>query len=119
KQELRGLGFDFWRLDHSDSYSGPSAASFDDHQHPRRELSVERATESRTGASPTTGANGVQLLGLGLRYAQNAPKECAGLHCVRGQGGSFIGFRGGEFSTGEMGNFHPALTGGHSSANDG
>jgi hypothetical protein len=26
---------------------------------------------------------------------------------------SFIGFRGGEFSTGEMGNFHPALT--HSS----
>jgi hypothetical protein len=26
------------------------------------------------------------------------------------QGGSFIGFRGGEFSTGEMGDFHPALT---------
>ena len=24
--------------------------------------------------------------------------------------GSFIGFGGGEFSTGEMGNFHPALT---------
>jgi hypothetical protein len=27
------------------------------------------------------------FLGLGLRYAQNAPKDCAGLHSVRGQAG--------------------------------
>ena len=32
------------------------------------------------------------------------------LRAVRGQGGSFIGFRGGEFSAGQLGNFHPALT---------
>ena len=46
-------------------------------------------------------ASGVQLLGLGLRSAQNAPKDGAGLHCVRGQGGSVIGFR----------NFRPAKWG--------
>jgi hypothetical protein len=39
-----------------------------------------------------------------------ATADGAGLHCVRGQGGSFIGFKGREFSTGEMRNFHPAFT---------
>lgn len=53
-------------------------------------------------------AGGLPL--LGLRCAQNAPKDGAELHCVRGQGGSHMTFRGGEFSTGEMGNFNPALT---------
>jgi DNA replication protein DnaC len=100
EQELRRLGLDLWRLDHSDGDSGPPAASLDDDEHPRRELSAERAPQGRTGASPRTGASGVQLLGLGLRCAQNAPKDGAGLHCVRGQGGRFIGFRGGEFSSG-------------------
>jgi hypothetical protein len=41
---------------------------------------------------------------------KNAPQNGAGLHSVCGQGGIFLGFRGGEFSTGEMGNFQSALT---------
>jgi len=44
EQELRRLGIDLWRLDHSHSDSVPAAASLDDDQHPRRELSVERAS---------------------------------------------------------------------------
>ena len=47
-------------------------------------------------------------VGLGLRYAQNAPKGGAGLHSVRGQGSPIMRFRGwgifnrykGEFSAG-------------------
>jgi hypothetical protein len=62
----------------------------------------------RAGLVPAR--DGFQLLGLGLRCAQNAPKDGAGLHCVQGQGGSFTRCLGGEFPTGEMGNFHPALT---------
>jgi hypothetical protein len=34
----------------------------------------------------------------------------AGLHSVCGQGGIFLEFRGGEFSTGDMGNSQSALT---------
>src|SRR5437870_5315419 len=51
-----------------------------------------------------------KVLGLGLRFAQNAPKDGAGLRSVRGQGSAFLRFRGGEFSTGTMGNFQPVLT---------
>ena len=50
------------------------------------------------------------FLGLGLGCAQNASKDGAGLHTVRGQGGPFMRFRGGEFSTGTMRNFQPELT---------
>jgi hypothetical protein len=56
------------------------------------------------------GASRVQLLGFGPRCAQNAPKDGARLHSVRAQGGPFIKFRGGEFSTGTMRNFQPELT---------
>jgi hypothetical protein len=95
------LGFDFRRPDHRDRHSGSAAASLDDHQHPRGELSVERPPQGRTGPASRTGAGrGFSLLGLGLCYAQNAPKGGAGLHCVRGQGGPFMNFRGGEFSSG-------------------
>jgi hypothetical protein len=41
EQELRRLGFDFRRPDHRDRHSGSAAASLDDHQHPRGELSVK------------------------------------------------------------------------------
>src|SRR5205807_9036578 len=58
----------------------------------------------------TGGGGGPNFLGLGLRFAQNAPKDGAGLRSVRGQGSAFLRFRGGEFSTGTMGNFQPVLT---------
>ena len=65
-----------------------------------------------TGPAPRTGRGGGRgsFLGLGLRYAQNAPKGGAGLHSVRGQGSPIMRFRGGEFSTGTTGNFQPELT---------
>lgn len=46
----------------------------------------------------------------GLRSAQNAPKSGAGLRSGRGHGKQFMRSWVGEFSTGEMGNFQPALT---------
>src|SRR5262249_47284999 len=81
-----------------------------------------------SGATARTGRGGGRssFLGLGLRYAQNAPKNGAGLHSIRGQGGPFMKLRGGEFSTGTTGNFQPELTlrgdrasGGHKLASDG
>src|SRR5207245_5547157 len=58
----------------------------------------------------TGGGGGPNFLGLGLRFAKNAPKDGAGLRSVRGEGSAFLRFRGGEFSTGTMGNFQPVLT---------
>src|SRR5206468_2040111 len=75
-------------------------------------LSVEGPPQGRPGAAARTGRGGGRgsFLGLGLRSAQTAPKDGAGLHSVRGQGGPFMRFRGGEFSTGTTGNFQPELT---------
>src|SRR2546430_853593 len=100
------------RFDHRHSDSGPAAASLDDHQHSRRELPAEGSPQGRPGATSRTGRGGGRgsFLGLGLRSAQSAPKDGAGLHSVRGQGGPFMRFRGGEFSTGTMRNFQPELT---------
>src|SRR5437016_2610690 len=73
-----------------------------------------RLKDRRKGARTGRGGGRGSFLGLGLRYAQRAPKDGAGLHSVRGQGGPFMRFRGGEFSTGTTGNFQPvrqAVTG--------
>jgi DNA replication protein DnaC len=97
--------------DYCDRDPGPVAPSLDDHQHPWRKLSAERSSESRIGATARPGGSRrAALLGHRLRSAQNAPQNGAGLHCVCGQGGIFLEFRGGEFSTGEMGSFQSALT---------
>ena len=55
-------------------------------QHPRRELSAEGSSSGWTGATARTGGVGCpSFLGLGLRSAQNAPKDGAGLRSVRGR----------------------------------
>src|ERR1700704_3117931 len=73
---------------------------------------LEGPPQGRAGATARTRRGGGRgsFLGLGLRSAPSAPKDGAGLHSVRGQGGPFMRFRGGEFSTGTMGNFQPELT---------
>jgi integrase/recombinase XerD len=77
-------------------------------------LATTSATERQMQPTsiPRSGRGGGRgsFLGLGLRCAQNAPKDGAGLHSVRGQGGPSMRFRGGEFSTGTKGNFQPELT---------
>jgi hypothetical protein len=65
----------------------------------RDEIKISSFVSIRQVQVVTSGGRG-PFLGLGLRYAQNAPKGGAGLHSVRGQGGPFMRFRGGEFSTG-------------------
>jgi hypothetical protein len=55
----------------------------------RRKAGLVSARERERAASNSLASDSVG--------PQNAPKDGAGLHCVRGQGGSFIGFRGGEF----------------------
>ena len=78
------------------------------------QTSLEVAKESRASAPAAAGTRGGgsrrSFLGLGLGCAQNAPKNGAGLHSVRGQGGPFLSFKGGEFSTGTTGNLQPELT---------
>ena len=63
---------------------------------------LEGPPQGRAGATARTRRGGGRgsFLGLGLRSAQSAPKDGAGLHSVRGQGGPFMRLRGGEFSTG-------------------
>src|ERR1035438_5041090 len=106
------MGIDLRRFDYRHGDSGPAAASLDDHQHSRRELPTEGPPQGWPGSTARSGMNGGRgsFLGLGLRCAQNAPKDGAGLHSVRGQGGLFMKLRGGEFSTGTTGNFQSELT---------
>jgi len=90
-----------WGIGESQVSHSPSPAS--SARTGKTDATSRGQSKSRRSAERTrTGRDGGRssFLGLGLRYAQNAPKGGAGLHSVRGQGGPFMKLKGGEFSTG-------------------
>ena len=68
----------------------------------------------KAGLVPPRGQEGAEAAARSMASDSVTPKtrqeDGAGLHSVRGHGGPFMSFKGGEFSTGTTGNFQPELT---------